>query len=336
MFTNFRERSKGLLCLTLTMLLLVACTNEINHASTSTLDESGIVETHDFSNETENFIAEETPTTMPEEIWPDLDGNPYTTHEIIDGETYIWCDYSEVYNTLDLSQYSSWGSFGLDGIMWVEKADYAGKQIGYIDYNGNEIVPLTDTIKRACDFYNGLAIVLYEEEVWNNGMRGIINTQGEVVAKYENHAATKYNHLNNGNIVFSSDIDIEGKSYSGGNAYMFVKATGDFVEVPVPAWQSIETIDYSDGLLLIYSNYYVDPGAKYFDEEGNCVLDLDNSSEYYKEVMFASDFVDGEATVNFVGMDRDWYTVKIDKSGAWKTEPVKISSSDADTFSKSY
>ncbi len=275
-------------------------------------------------------------TTIPEETWPDLDGNPYTTHKVINGRTEVWFDYSEVYETLDLSQYTRWGSFGEDGLMWVEKSDYTGKRIGYIDYKGNEVIPLIDTIERACNFHNGLAIFMYEEDIMGNGQCAIIDTHGEILARFEKNATTKYNCLKNGNIIFSNDIEIQGGSYSGKNAYMFVKIRGDFVEVPVPAWQSIETIDYSDGLLLIYSNYYIDPGAKYFDEEGKCVLDLDNSSEYYKEVVFASDFVNGEATVNFVGMDGNWYMVQIDKSGVWKTDPERISKSDANTFSNTY
>lgn len=272
-----------------------------------------------------------------ENVWPDLDGNPYTTHEVDGEEVYAWCDYSEVYETLDLSMYTNWGEFGMDGIMWVEKSDYTGKSIGYIDYHGNEIIPLSSEIIRAYNFNEGLAIIVFDEDIFSNGHRAIINTKGDILAKYEHNAITKYNHLNNGNIVFSSDIVISDYNFSGQNAYLFIKSSGKFVEIPVPAWQTIETIDYSDGLLFVYSNGYVNPGAKYFDENGNCVIDLDNSNEYYKgSVLYASDFQNGEATVHFKGLDDNYYTVQIDKTGAWKTEPVKFSKDDTKSFSADF
>lgn len=151
---------------------------------------------------------------------------------------------------------------------------------------------------------------------------------------YENHSVTKFNQLNNGNIVFDG-INMAGEEYPNITTYMFVKATCKFVEIPTPAWGSIETLYYSDGYLLVYSNYYVDPGAKYFDELGNCVLNLDKSCEYYARVVYASAFSNGKATVNFIGLDGNWYTVQIDKKGTWVTDPIAISEYYADTFENS-
>lgn len=294
---------------------------------------------HSSSQNVENETTNDTTVSINEQekVWPDLDGNPYTTHEVDGEEVYAWYDYSEVYETLDLSMYTDWGEFGMDGLMWVEKSDYTGKAIGYIDYHGNEIIPPSSEIIRAHNFNEGLAIIVFDEDVFGNGLRAIINTNGDILAKYEHNAITKYNHLNNGNIVFSSDIVVYDYDFSGQNAYLFIKSSSEFVEIPTPAWQTIETIDYSDGLLLVYSNGYVNPGAKYFDENGNCVIDLDNSNEYYQgAVLYASDFQNGEATVHFKGLDSNYYTVQIDHTGAWKTEPIKISKDETKSFSEDF
>ncbi len=127
------------------------------------------------------------------ESLPDVDGNPYTTHEVIDGKTYISYDYSEVYDSLDLSQYTSWGSFGADGLMWVEKSDYTGKQFGYIDYQGNLVIPFSSEIVTPGDFEAGYAIVSYEYDGlgMGNGIRGIMDTTGEIKLKFDNHATSK-------------------------------------------------------------------------------------------------------------------------------------------------
>lgn len=277
-----------------------------------------------FSNEGDGFST----------ILDDIDSNPYTTHWKIGDEIIVDYDYSEAYEKLDLSQYSRWGCFGVDGIMWVEKSSYAGKQLGYIDYTGNVIFPLRDSIEVVEEFHNGLAIFYYEVDIMGNGHCGIINTRGEIVAEYEAHAITKRKFLNNGNIYFV-DVTPQGTHRSSSNAYMFCKDTNKFVEMPIPAWNSLDNIDYSDDLILVYSNYYINPGVKYFDSEGNCVIDLDNSNEYYKSIIYAERFHDGEANITFKGMDDNWYIVKINKSGEWINEPEKTSKNDAKTFSNS-
>lgn len=77
--------------------------------------------------------------------------------------------FNEVYDKLDLSQYSSWGHFAEDGLMWVEKSDYTGKQFGYINYKGEVAIPFTSEIAYAYDFVSSYAIVSYGNDEIDNG-----------------------------------------------------------------------------------------------------------------------------------------------------------------------
>lgn len=254
----------------------------------------------------------------------------------------------ELYSEVDLSQYSAYGSSTENGVMWVEKSNYTGKMYGCINTNGEYIVPLTSEIKEISNYDfspEGFSVVIFNPSKRVDTAHGveyerefgaIYNSKGEIVNRFELVGISSWRHLNNGNIFFE-DIDPYGTlSHSSSNAYMFCIKTGKLVEMPIPAWQSSSTIEYSDDLMLIYSNYYKNPGAKYYDHDGNCCIDLDNSNEYYKEVMYADDFIDGQANVTFVGLDGNWYKVKIDKKGEWITEPEQISKYDAETFSNSY
>ncbi len=272
-------------------------------------------------------------TTIPEETWPDLDGNPYTTHKVFNGKTEVWIDYSEVYETLDLSQYTRRGSFGEDGLMWVEKADYTGKRIGYIDYKGNEVIPLMDTIERACDFHKGYAVIVYEEDSMGNGMRAIIDTKGDVKLKYKNHAISGYYNSSNGNVVLAG-VNLNDDLYGQTKNYIFCSNSEKTIEIQGSGLGG--GMYYSDGLLRTkttvwrtnenkpYSSYkHV---VTFYDENGEIALVVDcDSSEYFRQLMYVSDFENGQAEVTFVGLDRNWYKVNIDKNGKWVDEPVKIS-----------
>lgn len=274
--------------------------------------------TADYSDFYEGLKGEE-----KGELLDDIDNNPYTTHRMIDGEIVVSYDYGEVYKKLNLSEYSDYGRFAEDGIMWVEKSDYSGTKYGYIDYKGNVIMPLGD-IAGVTGFSHGVAIIYYNLDAARNGTAAIINTNGKVIGEFSRFAATKYNFLNNGNIYFTDIVPDGGYDSS----YMFCKSSEKFVKMPYPGKSSLGEIDYSDGLLLVF----LDPGAKYFDAQGRCVIDLNNSNQYYKSVKYAERFRNGVASVTFEGMDGNWYKVKINKRGEWINEPEEISKYDAKTF----
>lgn len=233
----------------------------------------------------------------------------------------------ELYNAVDLSQFSRYGSSTENNVMWVEKSDYTGTQYGCINTKGEYIIPLTSQIKEIRNFdfsKEGFSVVTLEQR--GQDYLGIYNTKGVLVKQIELAGALSWHFLNNGNIFFKeSNI-----------AYMFCISTSNLVEMPMPAWQSSSTIHYSDGLMLIFSNFYTNPGAKYYDRNGNCCIDLDNSNQNYAEVMYAEDFKNGQASVTFVGLDGKWYKVKINKNGEWINKPEEISKYDAKTFYNSY
>jgi len=272
-------------------------------------------------------------SSVPKESWPDLDGNPYTTHEIVDGETYVYCDYSAVYETLDLSQYSDWGSFGEDGLMWVEKSDYTGREIGYIDYTGKIVIPFTSEIEQAGDFNAGYAIVIYDADIMRNGTYGIWDKEGNVVLKFINHAVSGHYYSDNGNIVLGA-INLINDKYSSPKNYVFCSNSERTIEIQGCGVNN-EGMYYSDGLLRTYrTEWFTNEKNQsdykhvvtFYDANGEVALVIDcDSSEYYQQLMYVSNFVDGEAIVTFIGLDGNWYRVNIDKFGSWVNEPVQTS-----------
>jgi hypothetical protein len=265
---------------------------------------------------------------------PDIDGNPYTTHETIDGEEYISYDYSEVYDSLDLTQYTDWGSFGADGLMWVEKSNYTGKQFGYIDFKGNIVIPFTSEIISPGDFESGYAIVSYEYDglSMGNGIHGVIDTKGEIKLKFKNHATSKHYQSKNGNIVFIG-INMMDDLYSEPKNYIFCSNTKKTIEIPDgPVGTS--GIYYSDGLLRTYRyEFFTDKNnyndfkhiITFYNEDAEVTLVIDSkSSEYYMNLITVKDFICGKSEIIFVGQDRNYYKVTIDKTGKWIDEPTQI------------
>lgn len=222
---------------------------------------------------------------------------------------------SDLYNNIDLSQYSEYGTHTNDGIIWVKKSSYAGVEYGYIDSNGEYVIPLSNEITYAHNFEKGFAIVEFDDH-WDGTLCKIYNTSGNAVAHFFKNGRTTINYLNNGNIYLCEASTEETTRASA--AYMFCAESNKLVEMPLP-YSSWWSPDYSDGLMLVFS-YYMDGAIKYFDSDGNCVLDLEENCEY--SVVHATDFVDGKATITFVGKDRERYKVDIDKTGRWLSEPI--------------
>lgn len=268
---------------------------------------------HIFDNIFDNFSDEELQSSAPSK--------------------YI--SLEELYSGVDLSQFSKHGRSTTNSAMWVEKSDYTGIQYGCINTKGEWIVPLTSEIKSISDFDfsdAGLSIVIMKgsqrEEMggiagtYNKDFGVIYNMQGQVMEKFElTGILSEWTHLNNGNIYLTQ---VRPFGTSNECCLMYCVNTNRFVEVSSPAWQSLYKIKYSDGLMLVYSRSSDTPGTKYYDENGQCRIDLDNSNEYYREILYADHFVDGQANVEFAGMDGKIYTVKINKHGEWVSEPKTV------------
>jgi|GEM_PF-2413185 len=168
------------------------------------------------------------------------------------------------------------------------------------------------------DYHFGLTVVCVDKSanIW-----GVVDTNETVLVKFIRKDG-KVRFLNNGNIFFTSvSINLQDPTFDDFCSCMFCKNTGKLVKMPEPAFNYASTIDYSDDLMIIYSNNRKNSGTKYFDPDGNCVLDLDNSNENYLTVTWASGFEDNEAVVYFKGTDKNIYRVTIDKTGKWLNEP---------------
>ena len=243
----------------------------------------------------------------------------YNNHSYSDGAIN---EFEPVETTIDFSLYSDHGDFGDDGITWVEKSDYTGTKYGYIDRDGNFIMPLTDKIVKAENFHKGFAVIWYTCDLFSNGDCAIINTKCEVVATFKHHAITKRYRFDNGNMYL-------GESTS---ASMFCASTCEFVTVPlIDVIDTSPSIGYNEGLLLTYGCYPStsgEKGVRYIDENGKIVLHLEKTNQYYRAIRGASIFSNGKATVFFIGQDRKLYKVTIDKTGKWLDEPVSARDDD--------
>ena len=172
------------------------------------------------------------------------------------------------------------------------------------------------------DYHNGLAAVSIDS---SRHISGILDEDGNTLAKFVDKSTGKTKFLNNGNIFFTEIcLDVQDPSSAKTHSYMFCKSSCEFVLMPTPAYNYVNKINYSDGLMIVYSNGRGEIGTKYFDGDGNCVIDLDNSNKNYLEVTWASGFDHSEAVVFFTGTDRNNYRVFIDKDGKWIKDPVKI------------
>ncbi len=222
----------------------------------------------------------------------------------------------DLYANIDLSQYSEYGSLSDDGIMWVKKSGYDDVEYGYINSNGEYVVPLSNEMTLPHDFQNGFAVAEFGDQ-WQGTLCKIYNPYGEVVAQFFRTGLTIMEHLNNGNIYLKGVSVDDAFAAEENKAYMFCAESKKMVGMPY----TTDYIDYSDGLMLVCSDY-MEKTIKYFDSDGNCVLDLVTNSEY--SVYIATDFVNGKANIAFVGKDGKNYTVDIDKTGKWLTEPVAV------------
>lgn len=283
-------------------------------------------------------------TSSREEILPDQDGNPYSTHKIVDGETIVEYDYSEVYDKLELAEYTEHGKFGEDGIMWVKKSDYSGIQYGYIDYNGNMIVSLTSDIAEVSDFKDGFAIIKHKKDYVGFPKFSVIDKVGNILFDYYTTAdiGERVTLVNKNIIVVSNVCDSIDLKNAKITSYVFFSNTNKLVKISELSLCSVEDapISVSDGLIRVVTYdakkgtiYHRPNTIEYFDENGEVVLKIDNSSnENYEHIQYVENFVDGKAILTFEGKDENLYNVTIDKQGEWLDEPVLIEKSSANSF----
>lgn len=237
----------------------------------------------------------------------------------------------DVYENLDLSQYTEYGEFGDEEVIWVKKENYTGIQYGVINKKGEFVVPLTSEIVdvHRMAFMNGFSIAyMYSSEraskkesdpTINENFAVIYNSMGQIVYRFEHTIHSDYSFLNNGNIYLKNVAPYGSEGYCQ-DAFMLCAGSGRIVEMPMDNFRDSIGM-YSDGLLCLNSGSLTSKDIRYFDAEGNCVLYLNETNEYYKHIVSASDFNNGIATIVFKGFDDNAYRVEIDKTGKWLTEP---------------
>ncbi len=235
---------------------------------------------------------------------------------------------NDIYENLDLSRYTEYGEFGEEEVIWVKKEDYTGIQYGVINKKGEFVVPLTSEIVdvHRMDFMNGFSIAyMYSSEREGNpnineDFAVIYNSMGQIVYRFEHTIHSDYSFLNNGNIYLRNVAPYGSEGYCQ-DAFMLCAGSGRIVEMPMDNFRDSIGM-YSDGLLCLNSGSLTSKDIRYFDAEGNCALYLNETNEYYKHIVSASDFSNGIATIKFKGLDDNTYRVDIDKTGKWLNEPT--------------
>ncbi len=298
--------------------------------------------TSDYSNGQEIVSSQD--TSSNEEVLPDQDDNPYSTHKIINGEIIVEYDYSDAYEKLDLSEYTEHGKFGKDGIMWVKKSDYTGIQYGYIDYNGNVIMSMSSEIEEVDNFNDGFAIIKHKKDYVGFPKFSVIDKVGNILFDYYTTAdiGERVTLVNKNIIVVhnvSDSIDLKNAKII---SYVFFSNTNKLVKISESILCSIEDapISVSDGLIRVVTYdakkgtiYHRSNTIEYFDENGEVVLKIDNSSnDNYEHIQYVENFIDGKAILTFEGKDENLYNVTIDKQGKWLDEPKMIQKSSAKSF----
>lgn len=260
-------------------------------------------------------------TSSNEEVLPDQDGNPYSTHKIINGETIVEYDYSEAYEKLDLSEYTEHGKFGEDGIMWVKKSDYTGVKYGYMNFNGEYIIPLTEEIVEPGNYNCGFVAVVNDNSSIKKGC-SFFDAKGKCLFSYYSWDFEGITHISDEIIIFSNiDFSSSGSAYDYKDFIYWVK-TDTFTDVS-DTYDDKNYFSISEDLLrIIYRNRSVSYRFEFYDMTGKLKLGIDEkSNENYKFVHYVDNFIDGKSTLWFVGQDKEFYSVTIDKNGNWLDEP---------------
>lgn len=236
----------------------------------------------------------------------------------------------------DFSGFEKHGKFS-EGLCWVEVSDYTGVRRGYINREGEYVMPLTDEVKTLRNFEYGTAIISVKDEQLPSlyGGIAIINPEIEILGIIEDTCGSDvmYKYFNNGNILLGYPVAMGiPQAY-----YMYITKEQQLIRLTGDD-NNVLTIDacedYVDGWVYsgdeFNSNGMYGGCVRFIDEEGNCALYLGRSiegresNENYNQVYSASDFVDGKSNIIFQGKNYKRYTVTIDKQGNWLTEPVEV------------
>ncbi|MBR2476705.1 MAG: hypothetical protein IKB50_01060 [Clostridia bacterium] len=143
------------------------------------------------------------------------------------------------------------------------------------------------------------------------------NVKNKVQKEFEAEYLTPYV---NGYMLMSKS-----ESAISPNPYFSIDEKGTISKLPcvIDSWLHLNFSAYSDGVFFAE--------GKFFDIEGNVVLDISKYDLYGKEYGDSSEapyFVDGKCTIKFRNDGGSLYKAVIDKQGNFVEEPTKIAETD--------
>lgn len=158
----------------------------------------------------------------------------------------------------------------------------------------------------------------------NTSICDVINKEGELISTV--HCGQYRYDIGSGYIFFSRGRD---------NGYI-MNDKGEVIELQyksvIPGYGELpgaylseddELGKISEDLFYIYSKGNNNTVAYYYNTQGEVLIDLSTQAVNYR-VTKMSDFVNGQARIEFVGANYKDYYVYIDKTGAFIGEPVEM------------
>lgn len=205
----------------------------------------------------------------------------------------------------------------------VDTYDKYEESIAILDINGNFVTNWNSNwsahdiqFDSKCGDY---FFVITQRGLYSTHSYDVVNQNGKVIASVE---GTSYRHdLGQGSVLFP---------YGNGPAYI-INSQGNVFEMQTKSvgfsfgidLNGIEIGKIEDGLFYVFKKGINHIIAYYYNEKGEVVIDLcDNAVPY--EITKLSDFSNGKAEIEFVGVNGGAYCGIIDKSGSFVSEPQKI------------
>lgn len=160
--------------------------------------------------------------------------------------------------------------------------------------------------------------------------KDVFSFNGEFIGTYTIKATLSYAGTLSYTYDLGDDYWIFAPISKGHYSLYLLNPNGEVFEIDAKEWNNLPYNAYkdkwiigelSDGVFSVFVDCYGKKYAYYFDSFGECVLDLSEDVFAY-EVCQVSNFSNGQAEIEFVGVDKKNYRVQIDKSGNFISGPT--------------
>lgn len=221
------------------------------------------------------------------------------TYNDIFKEYYSYQEYLKVKAKIEsYGTYASYVKRFSEGLAPIERYlkdfEHNEMQYGYIDIEGNIVIPFNSDWKIARDFNEGIAFVEFNSNV-PGGNTAIIDKTGKELARFDSYSTGTFSE---GVALFTNKENTVEKLY-------MIDTQGNIKKLSVG--YATNHHKFKEGLCCVYdydNRYY------YINKNGQIEIDL---SEY--KTYSASDFENGQAELIMKGADKEYYTVIIDRQG---------------------